>query len=518
MTDQTPIRAAIASAEVLTLDGSPVDADATRVIRGRTDLLAERERETGVEGVEPSTADDGEAPRDPRDFGYDVEAMNRRHALVLVGSKSVVMDENPGAPIEERHTFRTVEAFGHWYSNRWTEIVGADGKVKSLTWAARWMRDRARRQFSGVCFFPNPDGAPAPEGYYNLWRGFSVTPRRGGSWATFRDHLLVNVCQGDDALFRWVFGYFAHMVQRPRERIGVALVLRGKMGTGKTLPVEVFGSLIASHFFLVDDPRYVTGNFNAHMASCILLGAEEAVWAGDKAAEGRLKGLVTSRFQMIEAKGVDPIRLDNYVRLVMTSNEGWVVPAGKDERRFCVLDVSDRCAQNHDYFAECLAELDDGGREALLHDLLAFDLSTVNLRIIPKTEALLEQKIRSLTSAESWWFERLREGVTRQKAGIWEEEVETALLHADYVAKADLIGIKRRATESELGMELRKLVPFIRTKRLAAGSSLRGTEGPLRPRAYVLPSLEDCRALFEEAVGQAVDWGDGTREREGAEG
>ena len=53
-----------------------------------------------------------------------------------------------------------------------------------------------------------------------------------------------------------------------------------------------------------------------------------------KSAEGRLKGLVTSEYQLIEVKGVDQFKSPNYVRLMMTSNEAWVVPAGKDERRF----------------------------------------------------------------------------------------------------------------------------------------------------------------------------------------
>ncbi len=92
------------------------------------------------------------------------------------------------------------------------------------------------------------------------------------------------------------------MLQHPRERLGVALVLRGKQGAGKTKPCEVFGSLIPSHYFLVDSARYLTGTFNAHMASCLLLQADEAVWAGDKQAEGRLKGLVTSTEQMVESK------------------------------------------------------------------------------------------------------------------------------------------------------------------------------------------------------------------------
>lgn len=514
MTEHVTIIAAIDGAEVLTADGAPVAADASIVWRGAPSAQS-TVTEGRLEGVEAENASEGEATATgPRDLGYSTTAMNKRHALVLIGSKSVVMDENPTAPIEERRAFRTIEAFGAWYANRWTEVPGPDGKIKMVTWATRWMRDFERRQYSGVCFFPNPDGARAPDGYFNLWQGFSVVPKQGGSYAVFKDHLLNNVCGGDRKIYDWVFGFFAHMIQRPRERIGVALVLRGKMGTGKTLPVEVFGSLLAAHFFLVDDPRYITGNFNAHMASCILLGAEEAVWAGDKAAEGRLKGLITSRFQMIENKGVDPIRLDNFVRLVMTSNEGWVVPAGKDERRFCVLDVSDACAQRHDYFGEMTEELDAGGRAALLYDLMHFDLSKVNMRVIPKTEALLEQKLRSLSSVESWWFERLREGTTRVKALEWETTVECKLLFDDYLDKSDRIGIKRRSAETEVGMELKKLVPSIRTTRMLA----LGESGQRRPRAYGLPDLSVCRAMFEEAVGQVVDWGDEGGESAGFEG
>jgi hypothetical protein len=57
----------------------------------------------------------------------------------------------------------------------------------------------------------------------------------------------------------------------------------------------------------------------------------------------------------------------------MTSNEDWVVPAGMNERRFCVLDVDPRCEQNYEYFREIDEELAHGGLEYLLADLLAFD-------------------------------------------------------------------------------------------------------------------------------------------------
>ncbi len=77
------------------------------------------------------------------------------------------------------------------------------------------------------------------------------------------------------------------------------------------------------------------------MAAGLLLHADEAFWAGDRAAEGRLKDLVTGASQFIEFKGKEPVRVDNYLRLLVCGNADWLVPAGLKERRFATLDVSD---------------------------------------------------------------------------------------------------------------------------------------------------------------------------------
>jgi hypothetical protein len=439
-----------------------------------------------------------------QDWGFNIETMNAEFALVLMGSKAVVIRELPDARLEDRVRILSIEAFRAYFGNRFTQIMGGDGKVRTLTWADRWLRDRARRQFDGIEFHPDVANAGGTPGYLNLWRGFSVEPMAGdGAYTIFRDHLLTNVCEGDESLFEWLFGWFAHLMQRPRERIGTALVFRGRMGTGKTKVGEVIGRLIADHYFLVDDPRYITGQFNAHMASCLLMQAEEAVWAGDKAAEGRLKSLVTSGTQMIEAKGVDPVRVDNFLRLIMTSNEDWVVPAGKEERRFAVFTVADLARDNHGYFAEMQAELDAGGYEALLADLLAFDLAKVNLRKIPKTEALLEQKIRSLKHVERWWLDCLQRGSIHRSGSDWQAEIAKPHVFSEYLADGDRAGVRHRSGETELGIALRKLVPSLKEGR----KSIRTDDGEFkRLRTWLMPSLDECRSIFEELLGQPIAW------------
>ena len=50
----------------------------------------------------------------------------------------------------------------------------------------------------------------------------------------------------------------------------------------RLIAVETAGSLIGDHYLLVASPRYITGQFNSHMASLLLLHADEAVLSSSR--------------------------------------------------------------------------------------------------------------------------------------------------------------------------------------------------------------------------------------------
>jgi Family of unknown function (DUF5906) len=453
--------------------------------------------------------DGGGDGRPPKPSGFDIAEINRDYALVIWGGKAVVVHEQPHGPVNDRVRVMSFDSMNSWFGNRHTEIRGADGKVRHVTWAKAWHQHRDRRQYAGAEFFPSGDGAPGTPNYLNLWRGFSVAPSEAGSCEKFKDHLRVNVCQENDEVFRYLMGWMAHLVQRPRDRAGIALVLRGRKGTGKTKVGEVLGSLFGPHYYLVDDARYLTGQFNAHMASCLLLQADEAMWAGDKAAEGRLKGLITSQVQMIEAKGIDPIRMENRVHVIMTSNEEWVIHATGDERRYCVLDVGNLCERNNQYFAEIDSELDQGGRERLLHELLTFDLAQFNIWDIPQTKALLDQKIESLSPIDEFWYSRLYDGSLIHGDDTWRTVVARDDLYAEYLREVKSRNMGRARGSADFGKRLKKLAPAIRDTRPA----IENEPGSLkRTRCYEMPLLEQCRESFEKHLGQPMKWPAPTQE------
>ena len=206
----------------------------------------------------------------------------------------------------------------------------------------------------------------------------------------------------------------------------------------------------------------------------------------------------------IEFKRVDPVWVKNFIRLYVTGNPDWIVPAGFKERRWAIFDMGEGNIQDNAYFAAIDHEMDNGGREALLHYLLNFDLSQVDLRVIPKTAALLDQKIEGMTPEQAWWLDTLMRGVLPLRPhGI--RDLGVCLkedLFEQYIRHAQLQGVSHRSIETQIGMFLRK--------QLGAGlKDIRPTVNKDRIHCYGLPPLKDCRRLFSESLGQPVDWGIG---------
>lgn len=412
----------------------------------------------------------------------NIAELNRDYALVLVGGRSAILretDQEPGG-----YTLLSHSAFDNWFANRYV----APNK-KRMALSKYWMSHPDRRNYEGLVFAPGRD----EPGYYNLWRGFALAPCPGDC-SKFLGHILDNVCQGNQELFEWLTGWFAQLVQQPEVKLGTAVVLRGKEGTGKSIVGKAFGSLLGPHYVPVAKPELVTGRFNGHLSNCLLLQAEEAFWAGDRAAAGALKDLITNDLLVVEFKGLEAIRMRNYVRLFATSNEDWVVPAGLTARRFAVFDVGEANLGDKAYFKAIADELDNGGRAALLYHVLNFDLSKVNLRSVPKTKALLEQKLHSLDGEQGWWLGVLMRG---ELPGALNEPrcCPTQTVFNHYLEQTDRAGIRRRRIETLIGTFLKKYVPGLRR------SERRGI-GPI----YEFPPLLECRAAFERLIQQEIDW------------
>ena len=102
--------------------------------------------------------------------------------------------------------------------------------------------------------------------------------------------------------------------------------------------------------------------------------------------------------------------MPNHLHVMMASNEDWVVPAGEIERRFVVQEVANTYAQDPAWFKPLYEQLNDGGLEAMLFDLLNRDLGDWHPRQIVRTAALAAQQAESLSPFDAWWSDLLHSG------------------------------------------------------------------------------------------------------------
>lgn len=432
-------------------------------------------------------------------YSYDTETpaeiirMNNLHAVVNVGGKIRVMNHviDPDTGRSDV-SFSTPADLKVKYCNQIVKSKNGD----NIQLGVYWLNHPKRKDYDGITFNP----VETPKGFFNLWTGFAVIPKQGDC-SKFLAHIRDNIASGDETVFNYIIGWMAHIVQKPSDRIGIALVMRGSMGTGKGVFANGYGGIFGRHYLPLSQSSQLTGKFNAHMKDKLLLFADESFWAGDKQAEGVLKSLITEPFLVIEGKGDNAYKIKNHLHFIFATNNDWCVPAGPQERRFFVLDVGEQHMQDHTYFAAIQKELDNGGTEALLHYLLHYKVGDTNLRKFPQTEALLEQKIFSMPPVQKYWLSRLQAGNVHSSVAGWATEIPKEWLYDDFIRFCSAVGVRHRPSDSEFGTQLKKLVPGITNGRSSAGRY-----GGSRKNTYRLPSLEECREAFSRMVNFEIQW------------
>lgn len=435
--------------------------------------------------------------------------LNEAHAVVFESGKTRVITEAVDPVLHRKVLPRSsFDDLRNLYCNRQMQAgVDQKGNPKYVPLGQWWIGHPRRRQYTQIVFSP---GASVP-GAYNLWQGFTVDPAPG-DWGLYRAHMLDVICSGDQECFDYLFRWMARCAQAPDQQGMVAVVLRGPEGAGKGAFVQEFGALVGQHFVHVSSAQHITGHFNAHLEDCVILYVDEALWAGDKSGEATLKRLVTERFNVIERKGVDAVMRPNYTHIIFSSNEEWVVPAGDRARRFFVLDVGGARAKDKVYFKKMFKQMhEDGGRAALLHDLLAVDLTGFEVTDFPRTAALREQAVRSYKGVKGWWYDKLMAGVILESQKAWKSPVRTSEMFEDFYEWAKRVGGSHRATETEVGMFFTKHLPGEGVRKRRWIGDVRGRDGVIvRQRVYYyeFPGLTECRDRFNEVTGHAHPWGD----------
>ena len=285
-------------------------------------------------------------------------------------------------------------------------------KDKSISAGEAWKRSPQRHEYDSIGYWPGGYHCPAKS--YNLWQGWGVEPTQG-DWSVINDHVLDVLACGDKAKSDYILDWCAHMVQRPWEKPGVALVFRGGKGTGKTLLTLLVATAIGRRNTLITaSGKKLFGTFNWQLADKLLIGAEEAFFVGNRELNDQLKHLLTGDDIEVEQKFGQRISMKSMHRMIMTSNHDQVISASDDERRFFVCDVSETRRGDDSYFAPLVAitkSEDNDTLAAFMYELQTRDIKNWKPERAARKAAsggsdLARQKLLSLEPPLQWLLER----------------------------------------------------------------------------------------------------------------
>lgn len=424
--------------------------------------------------------------------------LNSKYAVIgNLGGRCLVVEEvYDEAMSRHRLVKQSFTDFQNRYRNQF-EVIEVGDKPKRVPVGKWWLDHPQRRQYDRLVFQPGRD----PEGAYNLWRGFGCNALPGSAHESFLKHLHETVCQGVDHHYQYLVGWLARAVQHPDQPGHTAIVMRGRQGTGKSFFAKHFGRLFGRHFLHVSNASHLVGNFNGHLRDAIVVFGDEAFYAGDKRHESVLKTLITEESLVIETKGVDAEASPNYCHLILASNSNWVVPVGAGDRRYFVIDVSEKYARDVKHFGGIARDLEGGGYENLLHYLMHYDLSEFNVQAIPATDAKADH-LREGEEREDPWGHLVGE-IAETGEIPWPTKASTSTGEIVFNGNWTL-------------RYLREAYPTLKRGTLTAGivgNNLKkfGFEGgrkvnPGNITCMAFPSLADLRAAVARYRGEPQDW------------
>ncbi len=265
-----------------------------------------------------------------------------------------------------------------------------------------WVDDKhARRNFEDSIFYP---GEASPKAF-NAWQGWGVQPFFETSaieheqyvqpWLNFIKNIF---CSGNDKQNEYLLNWLAHLVQKPHEKPGVAVVLQSGQGYGKGMFATLIQDIVGLPYTMrVSDSNQVAGGFSGHMADKLFIMLDEATWGGDKKSQGRLKAVVTEFRLTIEGKHQAAQEITHYARFLIASNNSYPIPIEHDDRRFFVPDLTPHRPKPEvfDPLWLLLNDIEKKSARHFMNYLLRRDLSNFKIQLFPHTDKRRELQIES---------------------------------------------------------------------------------------------------------------------------
>lgn len=427
-----------------------------------------------------------------------LKEIQQQFSLIKIGGKVLIVEQGELHGHYEYQSVKGIEFLnridGRLMIDRYLAANHPDANKKAVF--DEFLKHPDTTCYDGVTF--DPKGSDP--NLLNLWVEPTATPIKG-SWRKIKKFLLRILCNGDRKAYRYLLNFLAHALQYPEEKPGIMLVLIGGQGTGKGTFGTILRRIWGQSYLHINNIAHIAGDFNGGLERSYIVFMDEALFAGNRKATDALKSVVTESVLHINEKHQPARQTPSFHRIIAATNAEHFKHTEKDDRRDFTLRISEERKLDLKYWKELYTEIEHGGVEAMVYDLLRKDISRFNVRNRPVTKELQTQRLESLDHFERWWHECLTFADLGDYFGAWgDEEI--------FCGTEDIIKV---VEEFSGKFQFRRLsakkISEIITKMCPSAVPRQKQKHMQRSRGYMIPPLHVARQEFEQYMGSSsMEW------------
>ena len=311
-----------------------------------------------------------------------------------------------------------------------------------------WLNSRYALNYDGMTFNPRgyEDPRCAPPNLLNTFIGLAYPQKRTytaeemvdleeNELKPFWDHVDKVWCRGNPLLFDYIKHWIWSKVTRPWYHLESALILQSDEGAGKGVIVEKMCEVIGIRYMSKPPSlQSITGNtFNRqYFENCLVMFLDEAFYAGSKATKNQVKTIITDKYISVNEKFMPQFQVENFLSMVLASNEDHVVNRDVKSRRYLNLSLSNEYAGIHSdtsvkrkYF-DAIWNVDPQVLSDYLHSMEVVEWRGTD---IPTTLEGEEQAVLSFDSRQAFVHNIMVEPLSIQEARLEYQKFHPDIRH-----------------------------------------------------------------------------------------
>jgi len=379
---------------------------------------------------------------------------------------------------------RNKTAIAKQYYKKFSFEIPCGDKSKIVNPFDLWLDSIDRKDVDKIVFNPKNN---CKSNEFNIWKGFKIKPTGTGDetkikkWLHHIKHIWAN---DDDETYNYMLNWFAKILQQPWKKNNICLVLHSIEGVGKSFILDMIGEIIGDeYYYSTSSLKHILGEFNGDAEGKILVNLNETNWGGDKKMVGSFKEFITESSIVINKKGIQSYKIDNYANTLITTNEEWIVNINDNDRRFNLRECN-----NIKYDPSYYKEIAKTDLQEIANFLYSRDISNYDSRIFTKSELHKEQVEKNMDSVELFWKSILEGNITYEweyHQDEWYTKSSLYILYCESITATHEI----KHNQIQFWKTIRKICPCIIFKESKSSG--------VRERKYKVPPIEKAIECYE---------------------